>query len=157
MRVVRTKASLGTTASPLGLYADRQLTTISPPPTDECCQGVFNFFCCQAGSLGEQNCPDVYLCCEVLCCPSCAISGSRSYIMQEKRLTSDPCDRRIIRCNNALQCFSCICSLVYMCTGQCGDAARIIRRISDLVYCCVQGCMTVRLPPAVDPLSSTFN
>eukprot|EP00981_Chlorochromonas_danica_P011056 scaffold3686_cov178-Ochromonas_danica.AAC.4 len=48
-----------------------------------CFQGQLNPCCCQAGSCGENNCPDLCLCLEAHCCNSCAISASRMYVMEK--------------------------------------------------------------------------
>jgi hypothetical protein len=34
------------------------------------------------------------------------------YIMEKYDLSSDPCDYRLIRINNCLQVFSCVCSVL---------------------------------------------
>jgi hypothetical protein len=59
-----------------------------------CCQGYFNCCCFQAGSMGEQSCPDLCLCLEALCCNCYAVSASRIYTMEMYNLESDPCDYR---------------------------------------------------------------
>ena len=46
-----------------------------------------------------------------LCC-NLAVSATRMYVMDKYHLHSDPCDRRIIRCNNCIQVASCVCSLI---------------------------------------------
>jgi hypothetical protein len=45
-------------------------------------------------------------------CNCFAISASRMYIMEKYDLSSDPCDYRLIRINNCLQVFSCVCSVL---------------------------------------------
>lgn len=69
-------------------------------------------FCFKAGSCGEQNCPDLCLCCEACICNFAAISASRMYVMEKYDLTSDPCDYRLIRINNCLQITACICDIM---------------------------------------------
>ncbi|KAJ1464179.1 hypothetical protein T484DRAFT_1870593 [Baffinella frigidus] len=42
-------------------------------------------------------------CMKAWCCHSCAISATRTLIMDTRSIQPDPCDSRLIRLNNALQ------------------------------------------------------
>jgi hypothetical protein len=44
------------------------------------------------------------------CCANLAVSATRMHVMEEKKLHSDPCDRRMIRCNNCVFLLSCVCN-----------------------------------------------
>lgn len=110
-----------------------------------CCQGYFNICCIKGGALGEQSCPHCCLCLEACLCHNLAVSASRMYVMDEKNLSSDPCDRRIIRINNCCQCFACIFSLIACITGQCGELADLINHCADFMYLVVQACMTAQV------------
>lgn len=90
----------------------------------ECFQGYFNFCCFKAGSCCESKCPNLCLCFESCLCNSCAISATRILIMEKYDLQSDPCDFRLIRINNCLQLFSCICDLLSICIEELRDFAR---------------------------------
>jgi hypothetical protein len=41
--------------------------------------------------------------------------------------------------------FSCVCQIVSCLTGQCRDAAAVVRNITQILYCCVQACMTAQV------------
>ena len=88
------------------------------------------------------DCPDLCLCLESCCCNSLALSGTRAYVMDQYQLSSDPCDYRIIRFNNFMQCLDCICSILACFIPDVRPIARIIDHIADVVYCIVSGCMT---------------
>eukprot|EP01039_Chlorochromonas_danica_P003890 gene3890-4250_t len=122
-----------------------------------CFQGQLNPCCCQAGSCGENNCPDLCLCLEAHCCNSCAISASRMYVMEKYDLSSDPCDYRLIRINNCLQILSCICNIIAIFVQDIRECARIIDRIADIFYHCVSGCFTAQVAYEVDYQNSIGN
>lgn len=109
-----------------------------------CCQGYTNICCFQAGTLGEQYCPDVCLCCESCCCNGFAISASRMYMMDRYQLASDPCDYRLIRINNCIQILSCFCNILAVIDEKFQHLAGIIDRIADFFYHLVSGCMTAQ-------------
>jgi len=111
----------------------------------ECFQGYFNVCCCiKAGSCGEKSCPQLCLCCEAWVCNFAAVSASRQYVMEKYDLASDPCDYRLIRCNNCLQMLACFCSILSMVVDGFDQLAAIINWIADLVYHTVSGCMTAQ-------------
>jgi hypothetical protein len=76
------------------------------------------------------------LCLEVTCCHNLAVSASRQYTMDAYHLHSDSCDRRLIRCNNCLQCFACICTIVSAITGVCKGGAECLRHVCNCCVCC---------------------
>lgn len=111
-----------------------------------CCQGMFHGCCClQPGQMGEKDCPGFCLCLEAWFCVGLAVSASRWYVMEQRGLHSDPCDRRIIRVNNCLQCLSCICSLLTICFDELGDAADCVRHVSKCFFLCTQACMCAQV------------
>jgi len=110
-----------------------------------CCQGYANNCCFTAGTCGEQSCPEVCLCCEVLLFPCLSISATRLYVMDAKGLQSDPCDRRMIRCNNCLQLLSCVCSILAIFCAQLRDVAQLIRCIAEITYCTISSCMAAQV------------
>lgn len=110
-----------------------------------CCQGFYSCCCFRPGEMGEQSCPNLCLCLETWCCLHMAVSSSRMYVMDQKGLMSDPCDRRLIRCNNCLQCFACIFSIMAIFVAECRDAAECVRFAADLMFCCVQACMCAQV------------
>ena len=63
------------------------------------------------------------------------------YVMDKYDLSSDPCDRRIIRFNNMLQLLACICQLLAIFMPEFQDAAQIISCIADIVFLITAGCM----------------
>jgi len=110
-----------------------------------CCQGYFNCCCLKAGEMGEQSCPECCLCCEVVFCPSCAVSATRMYVMDAKGLQSDPCDRRLIRCNNCLQLLACVCDILAIFCAQFRELAQLIRCVADITYCTIQACFQAQV------------
>jgi len=100
-----------------------------------CCQGMFGGCCCiRPGNMGEQDCPMCCLCLEATCCLSLAISASRWYIMEQRGLHSDPCDRRIIRVNNCLQCLACICTCLAICIEELRGVADLVQHIAHIFF-----------------------
>jgi len=111
----------------------------------KCCQGYYDCCCFKAGSCCESTCPCPCLCCEAFLCQSCAISSTRMYVMDQKGLQSDPCDRRIIRCNNCVQLLACICNTLAICIEQIRPCAQILNAVSHIIYCTVQACMQAQV------------
>eukprot|EP00045_Choanoeca_perplexa_P022984 m.11542 g.11542 ORF g.11542 m.11542 type:complete len:205 (+) comp9840_c0_seq1:61-675(+) len=124
-----------------------------------CCQG---FVCGKCASCipMQQSCPQLCLCLEAICCESCAISGTRMYVQAERQIQSDPCDNRIIRFTNCMQCLSCICNILACFDDSFRELARIIDLIADVIYCMVQACMQaqthheLKLHPTVNDYGS---
>jgi len=110
-----------------------------------CCQGYANMCCFKAGQCGESSCPEVCLCCEVLCFPCLSISATRMYVMDYKNLQSDPCDRRLIRCNNCLQIVACICNILAIFFAQLRELAQLLRCVADITYCTISSCMAAQV------------
>lgn len=114
-----------------------------------CCQGYLDGVFCscvpKAGHWGEQSFPMGYLCLESCCCNSLAMSATRFLVMDERRLTPDPWDNRIIRCNNFLQLLSCVCDILAICLAELRDFASILRCVAQCVYLTMAGCMTAQL------------
>merc|ERR1712232_388893 len=114
--------------------------------------GYFSFFRCDGIVKGTQQSmpPQVCLCCEVCCCHSCALSSTRFYIMDSYSIVSDPCDNRILRFNNFMQCLSLILSILAIFIEELRDTADIVRFIANLVYLIVSGCMTAQMHHELD-------
>mmetsp|Transcript_30057 Transcript_30057/g.47769 ORF Transcript_30057/g.47769 Transcript_30057/m.47769 type:complete len:215 (+) Transcript_30057:44-688(+) len=111
-----------------------------------CCQGYFTLCsCCTPGNMGEQSCPWFCLCLEAWFCNACAISATRFHIMDQYSIVSDPCDNRIIRFNNFMQCLSFILSMLSICISELRDAAFIVEIIAKIVYYLTVGCMTAQM------------
>eukprot|EP01039_Chlorochromonas_danica_P006424 gene6424-7083_t len=115
-----------------------------------CFQGYFNCCCCKAGSCCESTCPCCCLCIEAHCCNFMAVSASRIYVMEKYDLTSDPCDYRLIRINNCLQCLACLCTILSIFNSAFNDCSRLVSLIADCFYHCVSGCMTAQVAFEVD-------
>ncbi len=112
----------------------------------QCCQGYVNICCFKAGSCGENYCPSCCLFCESCCCNCFAVSASRMYVMDRYDLESDPCDYRLIRINNCIQCLACVCDILAQFNDVFKGPAKLVDFISDLVYHTVSGCMTSQVP-----------
>lgn len=105
---------------------------------------------CKAGSCCETHCPTLCLCFEAHCCNFMAVSSSRMYVMEKYDLSSDPCDYRLIRINNCLQCLACICSILGTFISGFRELATIVDIIADIFYHCVSGCMTAQVAHEVN-------
>jgi len=59
---------------------------------------------------------------------------------------SDPCDNRLIRFNNCMQCCSCVCDCLACITRiqAVETAAHIFDLISCIVFSCTMGCMVAQ-------------
>ena len=113
-----------------------------------CCQGYFGgCLCFQPGRLGEAACPVPCMCLEACLCPGPAVSASSHTIRERYSLGLDDDDIRLIRCTNCLfylsSCLLCI-SLFTECEAD-DVAANVVDTISDIVFCCVGGCMTAQM------------
>jgi len=119
-------------------------------------EGYFNCCCFKAGSCGEQTCPDCCLCFEAHCCNFLAVSASRVYVMEKYDLTSDPCDYRLIRCNNCLQLSACLCNILAIFIKEFKELARIIDMIANIFYHCISGCMTAQVYSSFGIMSENY-
>mmetsp|Transcript_80883 Transcript_80883/g.216891 ORF Transcript_80883/g.216891 Transcript_80883/m.216891 type:complete len:167 (+) Transcript_80883:129-629(+) len=72
----------------------------------KCCQGYYDCMCWKAGSLGEENCPEVCNALEAHFCFGCHISSSRLLVMDTRNIKPDPCDNRLIALVRASMEFS---------------------------------------------------
>jgi hypothetical protein len=114
----------------------------------KCCQGYFGGCCCfQPGNMGEKSCPIPCMCLEAFLCPGAATSATSTVIREAYSLGLDQDDVRLIRCSNCLMIFSVCLSCVARCTECEGDdaLAHIVNIVSDVVFCCVSGCMTAQV------------
>lgn len=109
-----------------------------------CCQGYYDCMCFKAGSIGDQG-NWACLLCEGCCCDSCAVSSTRMYVMDKYNISSDPCDRRIIRFNNFIQLLSCICNILAIFIPELRDCALILSYIADIVYAITAACMNAQV------------
>jgi hypothetical protein len=87
------------------------------------------------------------MCLEAFLCPGAAVSATSNVIRERYALGLDDDDVRLIRCTNCLFYFS-ICLSCLACLTECeGDdaLAHAVNAISDVVFCCVSGCMTAQV------------
>ena len=113
-----------------------------------CCQGYFGGCCCiQPGNMGETLCPLPCVCLESCLCPGLAVSASSHVIRERYSLGLDEDDVRLIRCSNGLfYCSACLNIVACITDCEADDAlANIVDLISDIVFCCVGGCMTAQV------------
>lgn len=123
-----------------------------------CCQGYMDGCCCgvpKAGTCGESSCPACCLCLESCCCVGFNVSSTRLFVMDRYELTSDPCDRRMMRFTNALQCFACICEILALFQPEFADLADLLTCIADTVFCMTIGCMIGQLNYELDYQKTT--
>ncbi|EDQ84652.1 uncharacterized protein MONBRDRAFT_39192 [Monosiga brevicollis MX1] len=111
----------------------------------KCCQGYIcpsiTSTCCP----GQEDCPNLCLFLEVVCCENCAISATRIYVQDERQIVTDPCDNRLIRFNNCMQLLSCLCHIAAIFHRDLIHLAKLIDFIADVVYCLTQACMQAQV------------
>mmetsp|Transcript_17072 Transcript_17072/g.53318 ORF Transcript_17072/g.53318 Transcript_17072/m.53318 type:complete len:235 (-) Transcript_17072:267-971(-) len=105
-----------------------------------CCCGLWN-----PGNCGESTCPTCCLCLETVCCPGLVITGSRLLAMDMYQISPDPCDNRLIRFNNCIQCLACICHILSIFDSSFRELACIIDCVADTVFFSTAGCMVAQL------------
>jgi hypothetical protein len=110
-----------------------------------CFQGHFDCCCCKSGQCYERDCPHLCLFTEACVCNNLALSATRFATQLKYDLRTDPCDYRLIWCNNALMWFSCICNIIAIFDDNLRQVARILDLISDIMYHTVSGCMTAQV------------
>lgn len=137
---------------PVSIYMRHKVLNYVDPGSGwsnySCCQGYFGGCCCiQPGQMGEKSCPVPCMCLEACLCLGPAVSATSNVVRERHSLGLDEDDVRLIRCSNCLFYFSFILSCVSMMTDCEGDdaLASIVNCISDVVFCCVSGCMTAQV------------
>jgi len=138
--------------SPIAQYCLRRKALQGDMSKYVCFQGMLSEVCCciKPNALGEKKCPQCCLCLEVCCCNSCAVSATRAYVMTKYDLMADPCDNRLIRCNNIIQVISCVCDLLAMINDSFRECAKCCDLLAQLMYCIVSGCMTAQVVKELD-------
>ena len=118
----------------------------------KCCQGYFDCCCFRAGTLGEEQCPEAYLCVEAFCCTHFATQANRFYMMDTRDIKPDPCDNRLVRCHNCMQCAACLFELAAYFSGSedVQDAAGVLRCIADCMYVSIMSCMAAQVQAELD-------
>ena len=134
---------LGCICAPCCVFSTRLEALEHDVSKYRCCQGYMDGACCcfKSGMCCEETCPYPCLCIESFCCLGPAMSSTRIYVMDMYELTSDPCDRRIIRLTNCLMILSCICDIAAIFQPDFREWAHILRMIADLVFYSTMGCM----------------
>ena len=102
--------------------------------------------CLQPGEIGDTACPVPCMCLEACCCPGLAVSANSMILRERYGLGLDRDDVRLIRCNNCLFMFACLVTCLGICFDWEGEEAcvQIVNCVSDVVFCCVSGCMTAQ-------------
>lgn len=106
-----------------------------------CCQGYFCPQYCDTCNNSAKDCPECCLCIEVTVCESCAISSTRMYVQEERQITTDPCDNRLIRFNNCMQIMACVIHLLAIFIKELRELAVICDYMADIIYCLTQAAM----------------
>ena len=112
-------------------------------PHYECFQGYY-LYCesccrpCRDMSKGSLFC----LTCESFCCPSFSISATRMLIQDAYHIRSDPCDNRILRFNNCVQCLACVCDILAIFNKDFRGCSQLLDCVACTVWHSVLGCMT---------------
>ena len=113
-----------------------------------CCQGYFGGCCClEPGRMGESTCPVPCMCLEACLFPGPAVSATSNVIRERYSLGLDDDDVRLIRCSNCLFYFLVCMTYISAVTNCEGDdaLANAVNAVSDVVFCCVGGCMTAQV------------
>lgn len=130
-------------------------------------QGDMTKYLCYQGYAGynrnpnsptEQNscvksCPSCCACLEASCCPCASLTATKMLLVDERKLSLDPCDNCIV--NFTVGCAVCACvwkyiyctfrylTLCCLCTYLCFPyLCELIENFPALVACCV-GCVTM--------------
>ena len=98
----------------------------------------------------ERSNPLLSLWCEACCCNGCALSASRSVVMDSFDLRSSGTDFRLIRCSNCMQGLACICDCLAICNSNCRRLSLIMDCLASITYQCVSGCMTAQVVYEMD-------
>ncbi|KAH8076580.1 hypothetical protein JL721_591 [Aureococcus anophagefferens] len=109
-----------------------------------CCQGYANYCCFKAGSIGDQGNP-LCLFLESCCFPGLAVSSTRQFVMDKYDLASDPCDRKIMHCNNIIWTLACICNILAFFIEELRCVAQALDCFADIVFCTTMGCMNAQV------------
>lgn len=116
----------------------------------QCFQGNKLCGCCCECCITCSRAPPLRypcLCVESMLCPGMSINSSRMYLQHEYSIMSDPCDNRLIRFNNCMQCLSCICTCLACVTRlqAVEQGACIFDLLSCVVHSCTIGCMAAQV------------
>jgi len=112
----------------------------------QCCQGYMPACCCfTPGECGERDYPRTCMCVEAWCCPGLAVSTTRYLMMDHYDLAPDPCDNRLIRCNNCIQLLSCVCYCLAAFDRSFEDLAQLVDCLAEVVFWSTAGCMVAQV------------
>lgn len=109
----------------------------------KCCQGYYDDYdACGLLQLTDRVARGSSMCMfiEACCCEACAVSSTRMLMMDTLDIMPDPCDNRMIRFNNCMQCLSGWCNCLDCCEG-----ATLIDLLADLTYMWTVGCLTAQM------------
>ena len=70
--------------------------------------------------------------------------------MDQYKLRPDECDNKLIRFNNCIQIFSCICNILGAFNRNFHELAQIIDLIADIVFFSTVGCMVGQIYHELD-------
>lgn len=104
-----------------------------------CCNGD----CPCSGRMGEQKCPEVCLCLEVVGCFTQSVASTRWMLQDEMHIANTQCDNCLIGTAFFCAYLSCICNIAACITGS-GEldmVADVVQEISQLIWCSVCACM----------------
>ena len=115
----------------------------------QCFQGL-NYCCCLQCCVECSRAPCLRVPCWILescLCPGLSLSSTRVFLQHKYNIQSDPCDNRLIRFNNCMQCISCICSCAACITriDAMEQAACIFDLVTCVVFSCTMGCMAAQI------------
>ena len=108
--------AIGCCCAPCSMYYMRKKALGGDLSKYSCCQGYYNLPCQIDKKIPMQkDQPELCLALESCLFGCMSISATRMLVMDNKTLTSDPCDNRMIALNNCLQSLACICTLLAIC------------------------------------------
>ncbi len=126
-------------------------------------------FTIEAGTHGEQSCPNAFLCAEVtclgcgICSPCCAFDVNRSIMKEELSLGTDPTEARVKKCQgffgelmSCAACSACWLRCFACCLGNIateslgaqelsGEAHRLSSACARLSRICLNGMVSVQI------------
>jgi len=78
------------------------------------------------------------------------MSATKIVIQDHYNITTDPCDVRLIRFNNCMQCLACFCEIMALFNRSFRDLAQIVRCAADITFITMMGCMVAQVKEEIN-------
>lgn len=140
--------------SPCASYLLRKRALYDDMSRYVCCAG---YMPC-SGGCGENECPEFFLCTEVVCCFANSVQSTRFLLQDEFNIQTTRCDNCIIGVMFCLQQVACIFSIVAAIVGSpdLQDTSKLLSCVSNAVFCTVCACMQTQHKVELDERDRKF-